>query len=420
MDRSGVTGNRGRSPRGAQLPGAVRLEDKMMLLNRRRVTADTPVRTTRFWIFALAMLGVVFAGAFAGPRFATAAPTPTEAPECTAGVDLLGFSDALDKQTYDGTSVGGLSALTYDARRDVYYSLVDNGPDSTSEARFYTLRIPIQNGTLGEPQILDVTTLKDANGQPYTASNFDGEGLTLTHNGDLLISSETEPSIRRFSIDGHLLEELPVPERFLVAPPGEATPNRTFESLSLSPNNRSLFTAVEEPLASDRTADGSGRIRILRYEDRGPGGFVPAEEFYYLADPGLGVVEIVALSEKELLVMERGFQAGVGNTVRIYRVSLEGATDVSGEPSLAAPGLEPVEKELLVDLADCPSGGAETALGAVQPNPLLDNFEALTLGPRLPGGRRSLVLVSDDNFSASQVTRVVELGVESRQLMMGR
>ena len=347
---------------------------------------------------------------------AEAAPTGADAPECASGVDFLGFSDALNKRTYEGTSVGGLSALAYDRRRGgVYYSLVDNGPVPASEARFYTLRLPMRGGMLGAPEILDVTTLKDASGQPFTASNFDGEGLTPTRDGDLLASSETEPSIRRFSLDGELLEELPVPQKFRVAPEGQAQRNQTFESLALSPNNRSLFTAVEGPLAPDgTTAGGEGRIRILRYEDSGPGGFIPAEEFFYLADPGLGVVEIVALSEDELLVLERGFRSGVGNTVRVFRVSLDGAGDVSDEPSLAAPGLEPAQKELLVDLADCPSSGATTP--GTQPNPLLDNFESLTLGPRLPGGRWSLLLQSDDNFSAGQVTRVVALGVENEQL----
>ncbi|MDQ3316757.1 MAG: esterase-like activity of phytase family protein [Actinomycetota bacterium] len=365
----------------------------------------------------LTAVGLAITGPVAPP--ADAAQDRASTPECAAGVDFLGFSDALNKRTYEGTSVGGLSALTYDGRRGVYYSLVDNGPAATSEARFYTLRIPTKGGVLGTPEILGVTTLRDASGQPFTASNFDGEGLTLTRRGDLLASSETEPSIRRFDLDGNLLEELPVPQKFRVAPAGQAQRNQTFESLALAPNGRSLFTAVEGPLAPDgRTAEGENRIRILRYEDRGPGGFQPVDEFFYLTEPGQGVVEIVALSEDELLVLERGFQSGVGNTVRVFRVSLDGAEDVSGEPSLAAPGLEPVEKELLVDVADCPSGGATTP--GTQPNPLLDNYESLTLGPRLPGGRRSLLLQSDDNFSAGQVTRVVALGVENRQLWTGR
>ncbi|WP_166178333.1 esterase-like activity of phytase family protein [Rubrobacter tropicus] len=363
---------------------------------------------------ALALLLATSAALFVFQDQATAARPGAETPDCAAGVDFLGFSDALNKQAYEGTSVGGLSALAYTGRRDIYYSLVDNGPTTTSEARFYTLQIP-EKDRLGKPEIVDVTTLKDASGQPFTASDFDGEGLTLTRRGDLLASSETEPSIRRFDPEGNLLEKLPVPRKFMVAPEGQAQRNQTFESLALAPNGWSLFTAVEGPLAPDgRTAEGENRIRILRYEDRGPGGFEPVEEFFYLTEPGQGVVEIVALSEDELLVLERGFQSGVGNTVRVFRVSLDGAEDVSGEPSLAAPGLEPVEKELLVDLADCPSGGATTP--GTQPNPLLDNYEGLTPGPRLPGGRRAVLLQSDDNFSAGQVTRVVALGVENGRL----
>ena len=122
----------------------------------------------------------------------------------------------------------------------------------------------------------------------------------------------------------------------------------------------------------------------------------------------------MAISESELLVLERGFVLGQGNTVRIFRVSLDGAENVADEPSLAAPGFEPVEKVLLVDLVDCPPSGATTP--GTQADPLLDNYESLALGPRLPGGRRTLLLQSDDNFSASQATRVVALGVENGQL----
>jgi hypothetical protein len=376
---------------------------------------ESKANPARLLAAALAVLLALCAATFVGPGLANAkAPPQDDAPECATGVDFLGFSDALNKRTYEGTSVGGLSALAYTGRQNTYYSLVDNGPTASSEARFYTLRIPVK-GRLGEPEILDVTTLKDASGQPFTASNFDGEGLALSRRGDLFASSETEPSIRRFDLEGNLIEELPVSQKFRVAPEGQARTNQTFESLAIAPNGRSLFTAVEGPLASDgQTAAGENRIRILRYEDRGPRGFEPVEEFFYLTEPGQSVVEIVALSEDELLVLERGFQSGVGNTVRVYKVSLDGAEDVSDEPSLVAPGLEPVEKELLVDLASCPPSGATTP--GTQVNPLLDNYESLALGPRLPGGRRSLLLQSDDNFNAGQVTRVVALGAENGQL----
>ena len=373
---------------------------------------------SQFLVPALAALMMACAAIFAGSGPATAARPQPDDTRCAPGVDLYGFSDALDKRTFAGTDVGGLSGITYDAERDVYYALVDN--QGSTAARLYTLRLRTDGPKAGKPTIVDVTILRDESGEPFTGANFDGEGIALTPDGELLISSETEPSIRRFALDGALLGELSVPDRFLVQG-GGGQANQTFESLSLTPNGQSLFTTNEGFLSTDgETDEGGDRLRILRYENDAQGGFVPAEEFYYLADPGLGVVEIVALSEDELLVLERGFQAGVGNTIRIYSVSLEGATNVSGVDSLASSDIKPLQKELLVDLADCPSGGAETAPGAVQPNPLLDNFEALSLGPVLPDGRQSLVLVSDDNFNRSQTTRVVVLAVEDGQLETGR
>lgn len=354
------------------------------------------------------LAATVIAAASGAAGTEPAAAKQAGSPECAPGVDFLGFSDALDKQTFEGANVGGLSGLARE-RRDTYYSLVDN--EGETPARFYTLEAPLERSGLGEPEVRDVTFLRDASGEPFTGANLDGEGISRERDGNLLVSSETEPSIRRFSESGELLDELPVPGRFLVAPEGGGRPNQTFESLSLSPSGRSLFTANEGFLTPDgETTEGGDRLRILRYEDRGPRGFEPAEEFYYPAESDQGVVEVLAVSGSELLVLERGFVPGEGNTVRIFRVSLDGAEDVSGEPSLAAPDLEPVEKDLVVDLADCPPSGAQSP--GTQENPLLDNYEAMSFGPRLAGGGRALLLASDDNFNDAQVTRVVALGLE--------
>ncbi len=53
--------------------------------------------------------------------------------------------------------------------------------------------------------------------------------------------------------------------------------------------------------------------------------------------------------------------------------------------------LEPVEKTLLLDLDMLRIP--------------LDNVEGMTFGPDLPDGRRSLVLVSDNNFSPAGFTQ---------------
>jgi hypothetical protein len=115
---------------------------------------------------------------------------------------------------------------------------------------------------------------------------------------------------------------------------------------------------------------------------------------------------MLLVSEDELLVLERGFVPRQGNIIRVFRVSLSTAQEVSQESSLQAEHLTPMEKTLVFDLSNCPASGAKNA--APQANPLLDNFESIALGPVLPEGR-TLLLLSDDNFNPTQVTRVVAL-----------
>jgi hypothetical protein len=343
-----------------------------------------------------------------GP-YATSSGTPaTAGSRCGAGVDLLGFSDALDGMRFADTDVGGLSSLAYDAASGTYRSAVDNEGDTP--ARVYTLTIPLTAAGLGTPTVTGITLLRDVAGVSFNGRTSDNEGLVTFPNGDVLVASETEPSIRRFGPDGTSRGELPVPTRFLVAPRGEAMNNLTFESLALAPSGDTLYTANEGPLRADGfTADLRARLRIIRYGQTASGDFAPDAQFFYLAEAAQGVADLVALSATDLLVLERGFLPGIGNTVRIFRVSTADANDVTDRESLATPGSAPLSKTLLVDLATCPTGTARTP--AQQPTPLLDSFEGLALGPRLADGRQTLLLISDNNFGRDQVTRIVALAI---------
>lgn len=112
-----------------------------------------------------------------------------------------------------------------------------------------------------------------------------------------------------------------------------------------------------------------------------------------------GVSDITALGHDRFLVLERASIFADNNwKARIYLVDLHGATDVLGRDSLtdpAARAVKPVRKTLVTDLSDVPG------------LPRVDNVEGITLGPRLPDGRRTVVLVSDDNFAARQVTQFI-------------
>jgi len=338
----------------------------------------------------------------------TASAKPAVGGACSPDATFLGFSDALDKTTFDGQPVAGLSALNVTGRHSAV-ALVDNV--ATTPARVFDLKV---NSRPTSVSVDGMTILRRPDGTPYNGADFDGEGLVVER-GDrtILATSEREPSIRRFRLsDGREIASLPVPSRFQVAPAGEATSNATFESLAVSGDGLSLFAGMEGPLAPDGTdADGRPRNRIIRYAGLDGHAYRPVAQYAYKPDPGLALVELAWVNRDELVSMERTFTPGVGNTIRVFTVSLRRAADVTSRASLAdAPERVFVQKKLLFDLVNCPPSGAVAK--QPQPNPLLDNVEGLALGGYLPGGRRQLYLLSDDNNGATQITRLYSLAVQ--------
>ncbi|MFD3929313.1 esterase-like activity of phytase family protein [Streptomyces sp. NPDC058614] len=346
------------------------------------------------------VLATVTAGLAAATTLTAAGPATAAssngANACSPSVAIAGFSDALDKTTYQGTFVGNFSALAVD-RNGQIAAVSDRSSLFTLDAK-----------TL---QPTGVVPLADENG-----AALDSEGLVvdLPHSrlrssggtpiGTRLISSETEPSIRRYSRDGEILDRLPVPDALRVAPAGRATANQTFEGLTLLPGGHTLLAAMEGALSGDTT----GIVRFQTW-DRKKGTFQLAAQYGYRTDTGLGVSEATATPDGRLLVLERGFTAGVGNTVRLYLADLRHATDTAGEATLTGQdGVRLVKKTLLADLVNCPSLGATAK--QPQPNPLLDNIEGLTITGSAKG-RLNLLLVSDDNQNAAQITRFYSLRV---------
>lgn len=115
--------------------------------------------------------------------------------------------------------------------------------------------------------------------------------------------------------------------------------------------------------------------------------------YYGVADPALGIRRNLAF--ESLIAVERSFSAGLGNGIKLYLTSLTGATDLIGR-AIAPTSATFMQKQLLLDL---------TTLGVT-----LDHVEGITWGP-LVNGRHSLVLVSDNNFSATQVTQFLAFEV---------
>ena len=362
-------------------------------------------RRTRTAAVAGALLLASLAGLPAGTAQAHAPAAPPAALACGTHAWAEGYSDALNKLAVDGDTVGGLSALSYDARRHAYGAVVDHSTGELAKIWFFA--------DPASPRVVGSLVLRKPDGTAYDASDFDGEGLTVLADGDYLVSSETEPSVRDFDRQGVQQFELAVPARFRVAPAGEATGNATLEGLSVSPDGRTVYAAMEGVLSGDISSSGGADTRrILVYRANHRHGYDLVREVGYQVDPGNRISEVAAYGSHGLLVLEAAFTAGVGNTIKVYAAphALH-SDDVTGIADLgnASPRVL-AKKSLLVDVAACPTLGATAP--EPQPNPLLDNYEGMTLAP---GSSRSgldeLLLISDDNFSAAQNTRVLRLQV---------
>lgn len=315
----------------------------------------------------------------AGPAYANGPQDDA----CSPYVSIDRFSDALDKTTYQGTFVGNFSALAVD-RDGSLAAVSDRSALFSLDARTLAPR--------------SVVALADENG-----AALDSEGLVVDRDGTRLISSEGEPAVRRYSADGKILGRLPVPDALRPAPAGRAVSNGTFEGLTWFRGG--LLASMEYALSGDT----AGIVRFQTW-DRHKGAYELAAQYGYRADTGLGVPEVQALPDGRLLVLERGFTSGVGNTVRLYLADPRRATDTSTVENLTGqPGVRLIKKTLLADIAACPDLGATAK--QPQPNPLLDNIEAMTVTGRTKGGALKVLLASDDNQNPSQTTRFYHLRV---------
>ncbi|MDJ0735076.1 MAG: esterase-like activity of phytase family protein [Nostocaceae cyanobacterium] len=340
-------------------------------------------------------------------------------------IDFIGQASLPTGVIFQKTELGGLSGITYDSKTDLYYAISDDRSQK-SPARFYTLKIDLSNGELKQGGIVPVgvTTLLTENGKTFAAGKIDSEGIAITSKNTVFISSEGDagqfvnPFIKEFSLtSGKAINTLSVPDKFLPSRDRKQgiRNNLAFESLTITPNEKQLFTASENALIQDGSQakpNISTPCRILQYNLISQ---QPEKEFLYATEAvapvfdiskrfAHGLPDLLALDNQgHFLSIERSF-TGLGFSVALFQVSLEGATDISNIESISQTNLKtikPVQKKLLLDLK--------------QLDLLLDNIEGLTLGARLPDGNRSLILVSDNNFLNLQRTQILafRLKIES-------
>ena len=375
------------------------------------------------------VLALVSSGCF-GSRRAAAPPLPPAPTLALIGQFAVPAQQRIPPVI--GLPFGGISGLASTSANGTGSREFFGISDAQRGGRIYRFALD-DHGAPFRVQIRDPITL-DATGGDVQA---DFEGLGVLPNGNFLVAAEgtsreprRPPSIEEYSPDGALLTHLPVRDRYAPEPTGPVTRgargNAGFESLAIAPGGGSFFTGVETALIQDgdpANFDRGTRIRLLEYKER-KGTFQPAREFVYEIDrlerpsyaPGFfvnGLVELLVIDSTTLLALERGYvessaEPGTGlNGIRLYRVSLKGATDVSRLDSIKdRPEIVPVQKALLLDVSKATGLDGDLA-------PSLDNFEGMTFGPRLPDGRATIILVSDDNFSPRQRTWFLQFAIGS-------
>lgn len=351
-------------------------------------------------------------------------------------VTAVSYSDALDKIDYQGTRVGGLSGIAWDAQADSYVAQSDNHGSDASRVWFI-------GKDLSKPSITrDPVTLKNADGKTYNGNSTDNEGLAVLPNGDFAITSEglpsagsgqaEHPTIRIFGADGVQKNELKVPELFDInTHNGRAQHNLTLEGLSLSPSGHQLVAAMEGTLTSDVYQNKKNARRFLVYRDDVAGAngtWTLVKQVGFQALDNLDVTDVALESDDAMYVLQRTYSSSSGNRIALAYVSgLSDAADVTDVANLNDPANADkfVHARQLNELTNLPNLGAKKKPGSAQKNPLMDNYEGLVItnrselaSPDSPYYRGDAVptakisIISDDNYSAKQWTRI--LNVESR------
>ena len=98
--------------------------------------------------------------------------TPT-AVEVTA-INFIGEATLPTGTDFKNTELGGLSGITYDAQKQLYYAISDDR-SVKSAARFYTFKINLNGDSFqkGDIEPVAVITLKDKNGKTFPAGTIE-------------------------------------------------------------------------------------------------------------------------------------------------------------------------------------------------------------------------------------------------------
>ncbi|MER0430008.1 esterase-like activity of phytase family protein [Streptomyces microflavus] len=360
-----------------------------------------------------------------GVRGGTAAPS-----DIGAKARLLGERTIPNKFTFRGTTVGGLSGIDRDPCTGEYVAISDDRSVLQS-ARFYTARIAVDATGVHSVDFTGTHPLLQPGGAVYPALHA-GDGKAVdpeevrvdpqscdywwAQEGERPKSSDglvIQPSIQFAGRSGAYRGQLTLPPNYeILAGDRGLRRNKAVEAITFGARGSMLTSAVEGPLLQDGPEPTLQHVAPVRVTQQSRDGAVlgqfayPLEKIFTAPDgsstypPDTGVPAILSYpgDSSRYLVLERTWVSGAGFKIRLFDATTRGATDVQHIDSLKGRKIVPMRKKLVADLADFDLSGVY-------------NTEGMTWGPTLPDGERSLVLISDDNFTEDAATQIVALGI---------
>ena len=387
---------------------------------------------------------------------------------------------------FEGTPVGGLSALTYHAPTKTFLALSDD-KGKKGPPRFYRLKLtrrsPLaKNSTKPVHYQLQIKeqvflTRPESGGGKRPFLPIDPEGMAVfttpgkSKQDGALASAKTTTQQQKapphpkeqqellfISSEGAQMPGLKDPPALMVFTPRGVwqktwplsplfwpkdlknlsrygvRENKAFEALSLTPDQKHLWLATEQPLHQDHfpppvaaSTTGGGFNQFIRFSRFEVQKQKIRDQFAYplrtlITQNHLqgqnGVTDFLSLGEKRLLVIERAYLKDRRltlkrkldhNLVRLFFADCSRATSVLKHSSLKQKTFKTCDKKQVLDLSGLKppgpkgDGGGDSRRREVPFQ--VDNIEGITLGPKVSPHTYLMVLVSDNNFNPGQKTQ---------------
>jgi hypothetical protein len=345
--------------------------------------------------------------------------------------------DASGGSAVNDGRLGFFSDIYYDALRDEWWALSDRGPGGGTldyEVRIHKFDVDVNNhtGEVSNFRVLRTFILRKGAqafnglapppGAPLGVA-FDPEGIVVHPlTGHLIISDEYGPAVYEFTRFGQFVREYKTPAGLL--PRNSATgavnhasdagndagkrTNRGFEGLAISPTGLYVFAMLQSAMLDEGAGNGTVN-RIVKFSALT--GRAVAQYAYRMegSSQGRGISALVALNDRELLVLERNNRGlGVDSDLtpankKVFRIDLTGATDVTNVDLDATTAVyTPVAKTATpwLDLAspDTLAAPSLAALNGMSP----EKWEGLGVGPRLADGSYLVLTGTDNDYSVTQ------------------